>query len=541
MYIFVFIYLMLISVSGFCFQYPNVTFSFNSGSPSTVFYGETLRIPLQMNHYNLKGSKIWAVPQGSYLEVASGNCPSLGFDNWGYYNGTCLLNIVIPGNSLGAIISGSLNYHVYGSEGRINKHSWNYYFNTPSYYVTVIPHYLAMSIIPLQQATANLDFIYNLKSAVRYYDENFNAGKPAQGIVTPSEQEGLRFDQASFSIIGKPKRIGTYIFKVGATNANGTAEATDLKIEISPNPKDKPVFKNHYTMASAIPDQKYSMNLMELIEPQTGFGVINQISFRIEPNINNPEWLHILTNDFTRLEGEVPKDAAGKTVEIILIASSNTGGDSDRLTVKIPITVDSTIKPAMNYFEMNKEAGTQIKEDLSGYLTDPAHSPDLKVILEKVEPEAPWLNISFNSPTVLEGTIPDKATGQKFLITLRANTPMGGNSEPITVPLTININKEMTPGFRSVKPILPMLYPRQSYFYDFVENRDVYPEYDEEPYQINFAEGYDHPSWLRIENNKLIADLVPDDINFVTEINLVITNIPGGSSHVITLGLSGLD
>jgi len=394
-----------------------------------------------------------------------------------------------------------------------------------------------MSAIPTQQATANQEFIYNLKTAANYYDENVAAGIPVLGIVSPVEQNGLLFDPARFSIIGKPKRTGTYLFNVGVKNTNSSAQSVDLRIEVGINPKEKPILKKQYQLASAMVGQLYSVNLMDLLEGQTEFLTTNQISFRIMANKQNGEWLHIPDDDTKRLEGLVPKDLVGQEVEIILIASSNAGGDSDPVTVKIPIASEPGKKPQIDFFELEQLAGSQFNKDLSEYIKDPAQDSSLKVTLDKVVPAVSWLSISPLNPTVLSGVIPVQATGQKYQITLRASTLAGGSSDPIHIPLQISVDKERTPRFKAANPIVPLVIPGQPFFYDFASNRDVFPEYEDAPYEIQFAEGYQHPDWLMLKENQLSAAKVPENIDSEIEINIVIKNIPGGASEVIKLPL----
>ncbi len=526
----------------FAFPYPEVSILFPENPSSTVYYGETLRIPVEMNFRNLRIYKQWTMPKGSSLEVISGKCPSIPYDSGTYEQGTCKMNLVIPGNSLGGVISGTLKYHVFGEDRDASgRHNWDVWFFSPEFSVAVIPHNLSMLPIPFQEGTANQTFVYNLKSAVKFYDENVKAGFPVTGVVNPIEQDGLRFDPHSFSIEGTPTRIGTYLFQVGAQTINGTAASTDFIIHVNVNPKDTPVFKSDISMSSATPGQKYSVNLMELIELPTGFMVTNQISFRLNPNFNNPEWLHISSEDATRLEGEVPYDVAGQEVEVTLIASSNTGGNSEPRTIRIPVAYDPEKKPVIESFELKRAVGTNLYEHLSGYIRDPAGDPSLRVILDKVEPAAPWLHISSLNPTVLEGTVPDEATGQEYQLTLRANTSIGGSSDPIITFLQIVVDEEQTPQFKSGNPLIPMLYPGQPFIYDFVASKDIYPEYDDAPYEIKFAENYEHPSWLRIEDNKMIADIIPEDINSKIKIHITIKNVPGGQSHAIPLLLRAMN
>lgn len=529
------LWMMFCCSSSLAFYYPNASIYLDNG-PSTVFYGETLVIPVSLQYFALQGYKQWHFPPGSYLQYVAGRCPSIP-SNEGYWGtGICHMKLVIPGNVLGQHISGALRYVVVGS---YKGYRWNALFSSPEIHVTVIPHHLSMQNIPEQRATANQPFIFPLKSVVRYYDENQMAGAPAQAIVQPIEQDGLRFDPGSFSIVGTPTQIGIYQFSVAVHNANGTTEPVSLVIRVQANAKDKPRFKPHYSMVSGLPEQKYSMNLMELVEPQPGLWVTNQVSFRVVGNQRNSDWLHIAQDDATHLVGDVPPEVAGQEVEITLVARSNTGGDSDPLIVRIPIAFDSAKKPEFNVFKLEQAAGAKVYEDLAKYIKDPAHDSRLKVVLDKVEPADLnlKLNISASNPTVLEGSIPKDATGKLFQLTLRAHTPIGGSSGAIKVPLQINFDQKKKPFFKSPSPVLPMLYPGESYYYDFVEHNDVFPEYEDVPYEISFDEEFVHPKWLRIENNKLIADAVFEDIEDDVLIRLVIKNTPGGKSEVYSLKL----
>lgn len=518
---------------------PIVTISFPNTPPTTVYYGETLRIPVQMTYEYLRKDKTWEVPIGTTLETVAGICPSIPYDGGTFWSGTCYMNIAIPGNELGALHGGNLYYHLKGKEGKWpNKHEWSRTFSSPAFFVKVIPHPLSMQLAGIQQATANLNFNFPLKTLVKYYDENARAGQPAQISVDSIEQDGIRYDPQSLSLVGVPKKIGTYHFKVGAKNVSGIAEPVDLSIQVAANPKDKPVFKKNPSIAYALSGGHYSLDLMNLIEPVVGFLKTNQLSFYIDEKTSHPDWLTISKEDPTILVGKVPEGMAGSEVQLTLIASSNTGGDSLPFLIKIPIAFDPTKKPVIEPFKFEQSAGDAVSFDIKPYINDPAHDPEIKVELVKVEPDSPWLHVSSLKPTVLEGLVPTEDIGQKYVLTLRAISKIGGHSEPITVPLQIQINDMLTPKFKLMNPILPLVYSGQSYFYDFMVNQDVTPEYDEFPYEIRFADGYEHPEWLKIENNTLTAKNVPDDVDDSLIIYLVITNKPGGASKAIRLELT---
>ena len=175
-----------------------------------------------------------------------------------------------------------------------------------------------------------------------------------------------------------------------------------------------------------------------------------------------------------------------------------------------------------------------INNDLHDSIIDPSGDGSLILIIDKTEPVAPWLAISPVNPTTLTGTVPDDATGQHYQINLRANSRSGGSSDLVKIPLQIARDERLSPHFKAANPELPIAYPGQPFIHDFVANRDVLPEYEDLPYIIELAEGYDNPVWLRIEDNQLIADLVPETSESTYQVYLTIKNVPGGKSEVVS-------
>lgn len=414
--------------------------------------------------------------------------------------------------------------------------------------VQIVPHPLSMTVIQPQAATANINFYYDLKKAISYYDENKALGFPAKGVISSEDLKklnelGLSFNTEDLSITGIPNKMGAYTFEIGAINSTSKADCTAFTINVGANPQEKPVFKKSNTIASAIPTLNYRFNLMNLLIENPGFMVTNQISFRIKEKEQNAEWLHISKTNLNLLEGTAPLEAAGKEVEVTLIASSNLGGDSEPKTIKIPIAYDSNQQPSMEPFTLEFEVGDRIDTHVENHVKNTANDSSLKIILEKVEPEATWLSISPITPTVLEGVVPQDSVGKKYQLTLSANTRIGGCSSPITIPLQVKIDKKQTPRFKAENPQFPMLYPRQDFNYDFVAQRDITPEYEDAPYIIEFAQDSKHPYWLKLKNNKLFAAAkdIPEHINFIIKVHLVITNTPGGSSGKIPLQIMPAD
>lgn len=509
--------------------------------PPTMYFGETIRIPMVMKYYNLGTRKYWSTLPLSFvgLELAErtgDKCPWLGGNKQSYDYGVCHMNIIINGYVFQNL---SININYTADVG-----SWYTTIPVFPFIIKVIPHRLSMTTIPQQKATANIRFEYNIKNAVHYYEENRLGGQNTTATIDPISKQklnniGLSFYPETLSISGTPNQTGTFEFKIGATNKLSTSAYTTLTINIGVNPKDKPIFKtDNKNIPIATASKKYSLDMMSLIKPKAGFMVSNQIKFSIDPNQARPSWLQINPNNPTLLEGIPDINDAGKELKVTLIATSNTGGASNpTLTITIPVAFDSERKPEIKYFEMEQLPGSQIFRDLSSLINDPAHDPSLKVSIDKIVPAIDWLNISGSNPLMLEGSIPSDAVGQKYLITLKANTKAGGPSKAITVPLQVSLDERLTPQFKRENPIMNMVYPGQPYFYDFVEYKDVFPEYDDIPYTIKFAKNSNHPSWLKIENNKLISELVPDTVKSNFDISLVISNLPGGESIPIKLFL----
>jgi len=505
--------------------------------PTTMFLDETLRIPLRLDHYLLGGNKRWILPYGAKLEAMSSGCPLLeGEDSRSYQPAHCLMHLVIKGDSV-KTVSGKVAYYINDTthcrlETMLVAGTLN---------LSVIPRALSMSTIPTQKATANIKFNLNLKPYVLNFDQNTRANTPAQGIVSPIEQDGLRFDQSTFSIVGTPTRTGIYHFQVGAKNAYSETGKVDFNIEVKINPKDTPRFKNQHYLITAMPGQKYKMNLMELIVPQADFMVSNQILFSIDHDQPHPSWLHISSTDATLIEGEVPPDKAGHKFKITLIASSNTGGDSLPLVVEVPIAFDPLKRPIIEYFELEQQVFSNFQVNLSRFIKDPAKDSTLELVIDKIEPAVSWISVSSINSVALEGSVPKEAAGEVYQMTLHANTVTGGSSELITVPLRIQVNKERRPRFKEDNPILPLVYPNQPYFYDFVANRDIFPDYESAPYEISFAEEHEHPEWLRLEKNRLISDNVDKEISNRIKIYVVIKNKPGGVTQPIPLYLTAMN
>lgn len=354
-----------------------------------------------------------------------------------------------------------------------------------------------------------------------------DAPETTQIQVTPSGQAGLSYDPNTLSLTGKPSSTGSYVFEVVAYNKYVTSAPRDLIVNISIDPKDKPVFKKDFIIPSATPNEEYQLNLMDLIEQNPSFMKSNQLKFAISKSHQHPAWLSI-DEIHTVLHGHVPPEEAGKEVELWIIASSNTGGDA-YFKMNIPVVFDPAQKPIIKEgIEFSGEIAGWFEENLKWYITDPTKSHDLEIVIDSIKPESSWLQAS---GTKIKGMIPDdnETLGITYEVRLHAHTKVGGDSVGVTIPISIGINKHLTPYFRTDRSICPNFYAGKSYLCDFVANNAVFP--NDIPYAVEFAPDFPIPQWIRLEDNKLIADRVSDEEQF-TSIYLVLKNVPGGASKI---------
>jgi hypothetical protein len=512
----------------------NVYFQNLTPNQQRVYYGEQIAIPFMMYYSNLQGYQTWSFPSNVAIQNNTPfTCPPSGNGPVYLQEGRCYFSLIIYGDQIGRVTKGGI-YYLFGNN---RKDSWE--LPLPLYYsVLVIPHPLSMANIAVLTATANLPVYINLKPYVNYYDENALAGALPVADLQPAQLDGLYYDPARFAIVGKPTRVGTYQFSLGVGNENGKTTPINLTIEVGVNQRDKPVFKTDYPIASALPGKSYQLNLMELIEAKEKFVQNNPLHFRIDLNESHPSWFKISGKDKTLLMGDIPLSEAGLTQDLTIIASSNTGGDSKPLKIQIPIASDSASKPIINPFSLEKSVGVEFEQDVRQHISDSANDGSLQLIIDKVEPEAPWLKISPTNLTAFVGTVPLDAAGQVYQLSLHANTRTGGNSNEIKVLLSIAVDNEKVPRFKAANPQLPLFYPGTPFEHDFVVNNDIFPDYEVAPYIVELAAGYNNPSWVRIANNKIIADLVSEKIpKNKYEIYLTIKNVPGGRSGIIPLTL----
>jgi hypothetical protein len=516
---------------SFAFEYAKADIVIPNAKNTTVFYGETLYLPITMNYYALRGAKYWTTPSGTWLQNVSGTCPSIAGDTEVYWSGSCQMHLVVPGDALSKVVQGSVVYRVQGIAGkRPNRHHWDIEFYSPNFQITVVPHTVSMTPIAVQKATAGMPFHFNMSNYIQYYSENAQFGMPPQGIVTPASQNGLYFDPVHLAIVGKPQNTGTYVFSVGASNARGTAAPTELTIEVLANPSDTPVFKKSHPVASVIPMQHYTLNLLDLLEEKASFLGSNEVTFSIDRKKSHADWLDLSKEHPTLLEGKLPLEKAGSTSDITLIAHSNSGGDSLPITLEIPMGIDPLKKPVIHPISLEAPAAREWRHDLSANIENPTEDASLRLILEKVEPYAPWLHVAAREGTVLTGLIPEDATGQLYQLTLRANSLVGGSSDSIIIPLQIAVDKARTPRFIEDNPLLPLMHRGLPYHYDFEKQTDIFPEFQDIPYQLSFALDHPNPAWMQIVDNKLLADMVPEDLDKAPVVWVVIKNKPGGAS-----------
>lgn len=504
---------------------PEIYFEKLGLSYNKVFVGEQITIPFIMHYSHLKGDQLWEFTSNVTIQnLTPYSCPPVSNVPVDLKGGHCLFNLTVYGDKVGNLIKG--NYFLY------NNYRWKVY--SLDFLVLVIPHPLSLANIPSLNATANVPVDIDLSAFVNYYSENLNAGVAPKPTLAPVQQDGLYLDEKRVALVGTPTRTGTYQFSFAIENSLGQAMPTTLSIEVGVNRQDKPIFKTNYPVASGIAGQSYSLNLISLLEAQEKFTESNPVRFRIDQNESHPDWLKLSENG-KFLIGKIPLEEAGLSKKVTLIASSNTGGDSEPLKIAIPIASDPASKPVINPFFLIKAADTEFEYDVRKHIHDPANDESLQLVIDEVKPKAPWLRVSSSNITALIATVPRGSTGQMYELILHANTRTGGNSDAIKVSLKIEEDENKKPRFKAANPQLPLLIRGTLFVHDFVANNDIYPDYEEVPYTVELAAGYPNPPWLRIEDNKLIADVSDIEISEKEQVFLTIKNIPGGKSEVINL------
>jgi len=337
---------------------------------------------------------------------------------------------------------------------------------------------------------------------------------------------------------GVPNRAGQFDYQVVAHNDYSTASPANFRLNIDYNQHDKPRFRANRKLAAMTPANAFRFNLLNLLESNPGFMLSNQVSFTLDENSVGDNLAKIaIDSNGIDLIAEPPSTLAGQILAAKITAHSNTGGDSDEVEIQLPVALDAAMKPAINEgIQLTAHAGDNMQHNLQANIVDPAQDSNLRLVIDKVEPLAPWLSVSSSEPTTLVGNVPADATGQQYILTLHANNQKGGDSLAQVVKLNIDIDEQRKPQFKQDNPVLDILYPGQVYFYDFQQNRDIFPEYEDAPYTIKLAEGYSHPDWLVIENNQLKSiGVVPNVEDDEVIIHVVVYNQPGGQSDVVTL------
>lgn len=463
---------------------------------------------INLNSWSLTGLPVGIVP----LYNKPDDCPSQFLLAMGK---SCYLHYYVDRNTYlnadngkGPLLNLLLNYYWY-----INKHDWelktsNFPINLEASYTQRILDILPSVILPT----------------------NIN--------VEPREIDGLHFDASTGLISGTPKRIGNYHFEVSASNGTATAAPQPLDIQINIDPKDKPIFKLNPTLPSAMLEEDFRFNLMELLQSPQSYLLANQVTFSIDQNAPHPSWLEIDKSNPSILKGHIPREAAGTIQDITVLASSNTGGNSDPFTFQIPIAFDQAKKPNFTQpVQLYGESGNHFNFDFTQYINDPSHDGTVKLVIDSVEPIASWLHVSDANPVALTGYVDEAAVGQKYRLMVHINNKPGGSSDKLVIPLQVFTDPSKTPKFNTLNPQLPIVYAGQPYTYDFVTNQEISPAYSKYPYVVELTDDKRNPSWVKIENNKLIVDCPKAFNQSSQKVSVTITNTPGGKSEMLIIKL----
>ncbi len=257
---------------------------------------------------------------------------------------------------------------------------------------------------------------------------------PLQIHVTPNEQNGLFYDATTHSIQGTPIKTGEYYFNVYTSIGNINTTSKTLTVQINSIPFKLPMFKQNYRVPSATSNRTYQLNLMDLIEPDPHL-INNQIHFHLIPN-HESSWLNIDKKNPALLTGHLTPKDAGLIKKVNIMMTSNTNHDSALLRIEIPVAYDLEKKPMIKTIQLNGIAGHLFEYDFKKHILDSTNDHSLQIIIDKITPAAPWLYRSKTTPTQIRGFIPHQPD-RNYLVTVHANTAIGGNSDLITLPLHI--------------------------------------------------------------------------------------------------------
>lgn len=529
--------LSVLSTASLAFSYPLVVFSSSGAGTRTAYFGEIVRIPVTMQHYNLKGKKTWLALPGAELTPVSGSCPPINFypttESYKFNNGVCQLIISIRASYPGQIINGSYAYHVEGDNGYADPHTWNNYFYTPEVWIKFLPHPLSMVNPEKMRAIAGKPFSMNLAKYISYYTENVNAGESPELTLTSNNPRGLIYNPQTLSITGTPDSTGYINFTARAHNKSSTSAPVTIDIEVSANPDSKPRLKSGVKMPAYSPEKSFEFNLMELVDrEQMALG--DDLSFVMRTRLHDSLLFTIDPQNKRLLKATIPASEMSGVLTTTIAAVSNIGGESLPVTLEIPIAQDPAYKPSVQSLTLTTEAGKDYSRDYANVITDPSNDGSLRLLLDRVEPDAPWLQVSKYNKTTIEGRVPDDVYGRRYTLYLRVSNQVGGTSEPVVSYLNIQKNREFAPRFIQSKPqFLPELIPGQPYDYCFSEHEEIIPSYDRYPYIIRLSEKMRNPEWIRMKDNCLHADEVPDNLYFPPLAYIVVRNESGGDSEVI--------
>lgn len=527
-------FMLIVSTNIYSYRYPNVIFSDPESRVRTVYYGETVQMPFTMIYSNLKGDKNWSLPAGAELRAATGDCPLISMypnlDTRDYGNGSCTYIISISASYPGEEINGYYVYYVKGKDGVIDKHKWDYAFPVREFSVKFIPHPLSMVTPEKMLAVAGKPFSMSLAKYISFYSENVSAGQPPELTLSSDSPKGLVYDPKTLSIVGTPDQRGYVYFTAVAHNSSSRSAPVNISIEVAANHEKRPRLKTDVTLPAYSPGKHYEFNLMELVDNNL-IAAGDSLSFVLYSHINDSRLFSIDPENKQLLRADIPAHEIKKSLNVTVVAVSNIGGESLPLTLEIPMAQDPAYTPSMQSLTMNAEVDSYFSKDFASVITDPSNDGSLRLLIDKIEPDAPWLQLSKQSSTAIEGRIPNDAYGRQYTLYLRVANDIGGASAPVVSYLKINRNTQLSPYFNKRTPsFLPELIPGQSYDYCF-NDVDIEPSYDKYPYSIRLMDGMNE-EWISIKDNCLHADRVPDDLYFPPSVYVVVHNEPGGDSEV---------
>lgn len=391
--------------------------------------------------------------------------------------------------------------------------------------------------IPDQACTAGIvcqisvaRYVYNATDYV------INASVPV--VYNPKDARFL------FSWI--PDHTGPVSIGFQASNVYGPPSSSAFTVQVQANREHQPQWLPSVNLPAATAGTNYQANVSSLVKTTS---LTPTFTYRIDTEFSHPAWLVVDPNG--NMHGTPTESDLGQHESVTLIAHSNTGGDSDKLTKEIFINYDFALRPEINEFQLEAPFD-QVKEfSLVEYIKDPTSDPKLQLKLLGAEPSLPdWIQFDSNRKILLVNA-PRAQAGQFYGLKLVAENTKGGVSQTVVRGLKISVDPSLKPAFTDFS--LPPLLPGQLYDFDLTPYVVALVPYkirlmrEVESILVPAAKpwlalqyalsqkigGINLPDWILIDERNHLVAMVPINWTANLPVNFVIETVQGGCSNLL--------